>query len=332
MMESTKSGPLIFISSDTSPSLDEVILYYELSNRADGKSPKTIDWYKANLLMYSRYCKEQFEAYDITGLNIDNVRTYINYLRNRRRFKDHPFLPEQTQTLSPRTIQCHVRVLKAFSTWTYQEEYTEENTLKNLKLPKAPSKIIEPLSPEEIQKVISSINMKSPIGIRNRAILATMLDTGLRASETANITLANLNLNDGYIKVMGKGDKERLVPIGKYVQRTLWHYIDTVRPYPIDPKHNNLFLSHSGRPVTVNAIKLVFSRLAKSSGVRRLHAHLCRHTFAFLPVSSYLYHHREKLQKFNSLTKIDQSYILSDTVILLIITISMAPIVLAINM
>ena len=107
----------------------------------------------------------------------------------------------------------------------------------------------------------------------------TLLDTGLRASEAASITLSNLNLTGGYIKVMGKGAKERIVPIGKYVQMTLWSYIDKVRPEPAIPDFNNLFLSSNGKPITVNTIKL-FSRLAKSSGVKKLHAHLCRHTFA----------------------------------------------------
>jgi site-specific recombinase XerD len=79
---------------------------------------------------------------------------------------------------------------------------------------------------------------------------------------------------------MGKGAKERIVPIGKYVQWTLWTYIDKVRPTPIDPECNSLFLSRSGKPITANTIKLFFSRLAKISGVTRLHAHLCRHTFA----------------------------------------------------
>jgi site-specific recombinase XerD len=79
---------------------------------------------------------------------------------------------------------------------------------------------------------------------------------------------------------MGKGAKERIVPIGKYIQLTLWTYIDKVRPTPFDPECNRLFLSPSGKPITVNAIKLFFSRLAKISGVTRLHAHLCRHTFA----------------------------------------------------
>ena len=79
---------------------------------------------------------------------------------------------------------------------------------------------------------------------------------------------------------MGKGSKERVVPIGKYIQMTQWTYIDKVRPEPISPYYNNLFLTRGGRPITVNTIKLIFSRLAKNSGVEKLHAHLCRHTFA----------------------------------------------------
>lgn len=79
---------------------------------------------------------------------------------------------------------------------------------------------------------------------------------------------------------MGKGSKERIVPIGEHVRRVLWSYIDIVRPKPINPDVNNLFLTTSGRPITVNTVKLLFTRLAKTSGVERLHAHLCRHTFA----------------------------------------------------
>jgi len=154
------------------------------------------------------------------------------------------------------------------------------NTLTNFRIPKAPNTIVEPLSSEEINTIVNSINIKLPTGIRNHAILVTMLDTGLRASEVASIHLINLNLTDGYVKVMGKGAKERFVPIGKYVQMTLLSYIKNIRPIPNSSEKSNLFLSISGKPITVNTIKLVFSRLAKSASVTRLHAHLCRHTFA----------------------------------------------------
>ena len=134
-------------------------------------------------------------------------------------------------------------------------------------------------TPDETERIIGRINKDSATGTRDHAILVALLDTGLRASEAANITLSHLNLEDGYIKVMGKGAKERLVPIGKFVQMILWSYVDRVRPRVAAQGGGNLFLSLVGKPICVNTIKLVFSRLAKNSGVERLHTHLCRHTF-----------------------------------------------------
>jgi len=260
--------------------IDELIRRYELSNRADGKSPKTISWYTDMLTLFSHYLKEKLHQHDISVFAINIVREYIIYLRYRPRFEGHPYTPRQDKPISARTVQCHVRSLKAFSSWLYAESYTSENQLKNLKIPKAPVTIIEPLSPEEIKNITASINKKSLTGSRNYTIFATLLDTGLRASEAAGITLNNLNLSDGYIKVMGKGSKERIVPIGKYIRMTLWTYIDKVRPETISPDCNNLFLTQGGKLITVNTVKLLFSRIAKRSGVKRLHAHLCRHTFA----------------------------------------------------
>ena len=261
-------------------SLDDLIRRYEMSNRADGKSPRTISWYTDMLTLFSHYLKEKLHQHDISAFTIDTVREYIIYLRYKPRFEGHPYTPQQDKPISARTVQCHVRSLKAFSSWLYAEGYTAENKLTNLKLPKAPTSIIEPLAPEEIKGITSSINNNSYTGTRNYTLFATLLDTGLRASEAAGITLSNLNLVDGYIKVMGKGSKERVVPIGKYMQMTLWTYIDKVRPEPFSPDCNNLFLTQGGKPITVNTVKLLFSRMAKRSGVKRLHAHLCRHTFA----------------------------------------------------
>lgn len=261
-------------------SLDNLIHRYEVSNRADGKSPRTVSWYTDMLTLFSHYLKEKLHQHDISTFTIDTIREYVIYLRQKPKFSGHPYTPAQSKPLSPKTVQCHVRALKAFSSWLYLEGYTTENRLKNLKLPKAPTKMIEPLTPEEINKAAISINKNSPTGTRNHAILVILLDSGLRVSEVATVDLGNLNLKDGYIKVMGKGAKERIVPIGKYVQMILWSYIDKVRPKPTISGCDNLFLSVSGKPITANTVKLVFSRLSKSSGIERLHAHLCRHTFA----------------------------------------------------
>ncbi len=259
--------------------LDKLIELYEISNQADGKSPKTTSWYTEILGSFVSYLERNHLGTGISVLNINVARDYVLYLRNRPRFSNSIQIGKPA-SLSPRTVQCHVRALKAFSTWLYLEGHTPQNILQNMKMPKAPTRLIEPLTPQEIKKVVSSINRKSYGGERNHAVLVTLLDSGLRTSEAAGITLNNLNLKDGCIKVMGKGSKERTVPIGKFVQMELLHYIEKIRPEPFSDDSNELFLSQGGKAITSNTVKLVFSRLAKSSGVSRLHAHLCRHTFA----------------------------------------------------
>ena len=266
--------------SSATRSTKQLIGEYRTSNLAAGKSRSTVKWYDEILAQFSNYVGAKYYSDDISCLTIGVTRDYILHLSRKPKYKGHPYTPEQTVVLSPKTVQCHVRALKAFSSWLYNEGYTTENRLEHLKLPKAPVKMTEPLTPAEINKVTNSINKESSTGVRNHAILVTMLDTGLRASEVATITLGNLNLKDGYVKVMGKGAKERIVPLGKYVRMVLWSYIDKVRPEPSIPGCDKLFVSVSARPITVNTIKLVFSRLAKTSGIDRLHAHLCRHTFA----------------------------------------------------
>ena len=260
--------------------IDDLMARYAVSNQADGKSTRTTVWYNDILIQFLRYLKANGYQCKLSTFNIDIIRGYVLFLQRRPRFHGHPFIPQGRDLLSPKTVQCHVRVLKAFSTWLYEEEYTAVNRLRNLKLPKATTKIMEPLKPEEIKKVVSIINRKSYSGERNHAVLVTLIDTGLRSSEAAGITLSNLNLGDGYIRITGKGDKERIVPIGKFVQMELLHYIEKIRPQAYPSDCNNLFLSRRGRPMTTNTVKMVFSKLARSSGVKRLHAHLCRHTFA----------------------------------------------------
>lgn len=260
--------------------LNELVASYSLSNQADGKSTRTIAWYTDILAQLLSHLKANRYECTLPTFNIDVVRGYILFLRSRPRFQEHPFIPTQRNPVSPKTVQCHVRVLKAFSSWLYGEGYTNTNRLRNLKLPKAVIRIMQPLTQEEVSTIMNSIDTRSYIGERNRVVLATLLDTGLRASELAGITLNNLNLKDGYVRITGKGNKERTVPIGTFVQMQLLHYVEKVRPQANPSDCNKLFVSRDGKPMTLNTVKMIFSKLAKTSGVHRLHAHLCRHTFA----------------------------------------------------
>ena len=263
-----------------SPTVNKLITHFEMSNLVDGKSESTIIWYRDILKLFLRYLKENTRSNRIGEFNIENARNYVLYLRSRNKFGRYTNTYVQHSGLLPQTVRGHIRGLKAFSSWLYREQYTDENRLRYLKIPRVPVKLIEPLTDQEINQITASINQDSPTGSRNHAIFVTALDNGLRASELADIELGQLNLKGGYVKVMGKGAKERIVPIGDFVKMTLWNYIDRIRPGPAIIGCDKLFLSPAGKPITANTIKLVFSRLAKKSGVKRLHCHLCRHTFA----------------------------------------------------
>ena len=113
--------------------------------------------------------------------------------------------------MSPYTVQAKVRAIKAFSSWLLRENYTTNNILSNLKLPKAPLKIVDTLTPDEINKLIGHQNPLTDIGARDIAVLVTLLDTGLRLSELSNLHFADAHIEEGYMKVMGKGSKERIV-------------------------------------------------------------------------------------------------------------------------
>jgi site-specific recombinase XerD len=260
------------------PHLKVLIQQYQVSNSVEGKSPATVRWYTELLTLFLTYLNSITLPADLTSFNLDTARNYILYLQKRKNLGRYP--GSRSKNLSPKSVQCHVRSLKAFSSWLLREGLTAENRLANLRIPKAPNKIIEPLVPNEINKIFRCINKNSSTDMRNFAILVLILDTGLRSSEVCSLQLSQLNLEKGYLKVLGKGAKERMVPIGDYTRTTLSQYINKMRPKPSRGNSDAVFLAGNGKQLSVNALKLMFRRLAKSSKIERLHAHLLRHTFA----------------------------------------------------
>jgi site-specific recombinase XerD len=260
--------------------LTELIDYFEVCNRAEGKSPKTISWYSANLRHFHRYLNSRHISSEIDDIDTKLLREYILYLFKRNSYQDHPYTPTKNTPLSTATIHGHVRTLRAFFSWLINEELIKQNPTTGLKPPKLDDKVITILSDEEIRTIINTFHPKQPSDARNQTIFMMLLDTGLRIGEIVRLKTDDLHLDEGIIKVLGKGKKERFVPIGTNSQRVLQRYLFRYRPRQNDSQNDYVFLSTGGKPLTENSLKLMFARLARRSGVKRLHAHLCRHTFA----------------------------------------------------
>jgi len=246
--------------------LTKLISHFAQSNKAEGKSPKTVIWYTEMLNSFIRFILSTGEKTVLASYNPTNVREFIIY--------------EQGREISPFTVLAKVRALKAFSSWLSTESYTCDNLLSNIKLPKVPTKLIQPLTEDEIDSLLGYQNPLTAIGSRNIAILVTLLDCGLRVSELCNLLFDDAHIEEGYLKVMGKGSKERVVPIGALAQKVLWRYVFHFRPEPLGETNDYLFLSLDGKHLQPNAVKLLLKRWGKRAGVSRLHAHLCRHTYA----------------------------------------------------
>lgn len=173
------------------------------------------------------------------------------------------------------TVQSYIRSLRAFLNWLYFNDYLEEDFCRKFRLPKARKAFINVLTDCEIQRIFEAYSDTSNvIHLRNRAIISLMLDSGLRLNEVVTAQICDLHLIEGYLIVDGKGSKQRAVSFGVNTLQHLKAYLKAVTPT------QTLFLNSSGDPLTISAIKNMFRKLKKKSGVQRLHPHLLRHTFA----------------------------------------------------
>jgi site-specific recombinase XerD len=260
--------------------LERLAQHFEAFNRSEGKSLRTVEWYCKDIAYLIKYLKQEGRSTLLADVNILVVRDFILYLQNKTRWTGHPNMSSPRGRLAASTIQNYVRGLRAFFNWLYKEGYTEEHILGDLRPPRAPQKLVAILTESEIRVILSCLQTDTASGCRDAAIIITALDTGLRLSEITSVKIADAQIQEGYLKVMGKGAKERIVPVGGLAQKALQRYVFHFRPEPIRNDDNNLFLTLDGYPMSNEAVRLILKRISKKSGVSRLHPHLCRHTFA----------------------------------------------------
>ena len=215
--------------------LKKLVNHFGQSNKAEGKSPKTIAWYREMLYDFIRYLERNDRKATLANLDIGSVREFIVH--------------EQARGLSPYSIQGKTRALKVFASWLCNERYTNDNALLILKLPKVPLKLVEPLTSQKIDKLVSYQNPLTAIGSRNIAIFVILLDSGLRVSELCSLKYEDAHIEEGYVKVFGKGSKERIVPVGALAQKVLWRYVFHFRPEPVTDGDDYLFLTLEGKPL-----------------------------------------------------------------------------------
>jgi len=200
---------------------------YQVYNKTTGKSPHTVRWYDERLELFQRFVGP---TANLTDVAIPTARAFIAHLQERTtKNPNNPFVLNKAKPLSSSYIQGFARALRAFSTWLHEDGYTDTNILRALKPPRIQQKVVEVLTDDEVNRLVGTFDQEDPFGSRNFAIIWTLLDCGLRASELCSLKMDDAHLAQGYLKVLGKGNKERLVPIGHRCQEALLRWRDRFR-------------------------------------------------------------------------------------------------------
>lgn len=185
--------------------------------------------------------------------------------------------------MSARSQSRIISGIKAFYKYLLLEDIIKVNPTELLESPKIGRRLPDTLSVEEINELIEAIDLSKPEGVRNKAILETLYSCGLRVSELTGLKISNLYFNEGFIKIIGKGDKERLVPIGNSAQKHINIYLENIRNHLPVKKNNEdiLYLNKRGGKISRVMIFIIVKELAGKIGLKKtISPHTFRHSFA----------------------------------------------------
>jgi len=188
-----------------------------------------------------------------------------------------------SQGLSARSRARLISGLKSFFNFLVFEDYRKDMPMELIEVPKIGRKLPDTLSTDEIDSLIAAIDLSTAEGERNRAILETLYSCGLRVSELVTLKLSDLFFDEGFIKITGKGNKQRFVPIGSFTQKYINLYTTTIRPHlNINKGHEDtLFLNRWGRGLTRAMVFTIIKQLAVKINLQKsISPHTFRHSFA----------------------------------------------------
>lgn len=228
-------------------------------------SPRTLDSYRRDLRQFSSWLDER-------GLELNEVErsTLRNYLGARR-----------DAGLSPRSAARALSALRSFFRFLVATEVQVNDPTANLRSPSLWKTVPRALSSDEIEVLLAAPDTATPLGLRDRAMIETLYATGLRVSELVGLTVDRVRLDPGYVRVVGKGRKERLVPLGDSAVMWIDDYGQSARPGLDRERRPELFLNHRGGKLTRQGFwKILRGHALRADISSPISPHIVRHSFA----------------------------------------------------
>jgi len=231
-------------------------------------SPNSIDAYIRDVEKLEQYA-EINNISSVKDVIMEDVQSFLKYIAELG--------------LSPRSQARLLSGVKAFYKYLLLENEVKTDPTELIESPKLGRKLPDTLSIEEVDLLINAIDLSSSEGERNKAMLEVLYSCGLRVSELVNLKISNIYFNEGFIRITGKGDKERLVPIGKQAIKCLNIYLEQVRVHqPIQTGFEDFaFLNRRGKPLSRVMIFTIIKNLVEKMNIKKsISPHTFRHSFA----------------------------------------------------
>ena len=230
-------------------------------------SPNTVDAYYRDIRRFAQY----LDMHDITEIDSVTRGLVAGYIR---------FLSELG--LSARSISRNISALRTFWSFLILNRYAEIDPLEGVELPKTAKRIPDVLSIDEVERILNSVKIDTPLGLRDRALLEFLYATGARVSESIGAKISDIHYEIGFIRLFGKGSKERFVPIAKESLYWLDRYIRDGRRKLAKPNSGGyIFLNNRGGKLSRMGIWKIVKRWAEAARIKKsVHPHTFRHSFA----------------------------------------------------
>lgn len=251
----------------------EVDLYIQFIKLEKGLSKNSIVSYKNDIARYIDFLVFNKKISDLSGVTLTHIEDFLDYLID-------------SECLSTSSLARNISSIRGFHEFATVEGFAKANPAELIELPKKAQKLPEVLDVVEVDALLSSPNTEKPAGIRDKAILECLYGTGMRVSELTGLEMDRLFFEIGFIRVIGKGNKERLVPVGEVAQDAIEHYVEHVRPLFFKPKNadkakNKVFLNQRGGALTRMSIWNIVQKAAKKADIKKpVYPHIFRHSFA----------------------------------------------------
>jgi integrase/recombinase XerD len=232
-----------------------------------GLSQKTIESYSGDLARFFEFLKDE----NVSNISDADTPLILKHLISLRK-----------AGLSPKSCARHLVTLRGFYKFLVQEKVLEYDPAKLIDLPKSGLKLPDVLSPEEVNLILKTPDTTKPLGKRNAAMLELIYAAGLRVSELIHVKMLDVNLEACFVHILGKGSRERVVPIGRCAKEKIDDYIQYARPLLLKTNISPyLFVARAGKPMTRQGFWKLLKQYAVQAGIKKkITPHSFRHSFA----------------------------------------------------